>query len=130
MLIAAHINRKQLTAAQMTAIRYACSVMVYVSSTADLFLNGVAQNPWLPVILAVISLVGIFAGILFRIRAFLFLGVAFLILALTTMIWYAAVDLEQTWLWWASLIGIGILIIAVFAVFEKNATKCCTQLIN
>ena len=119
-LVAAHINRKQLTDAQLTTIRYACSMMVYVSSTADVFLNGVAQNPWLPVVLAAISLAGIFAGILFRIRAFLFLGVVFLLLALLTIIWHAAVDLDQTWLWYASGMLVGALIIVVFAVFEKK----------
>jgi hypothetical protein len=119
-LAAAHINRKQLTDAQMTAIRYGCSIMVYVSSTADVFLNGVAQAPWLPLVLAAISLAGIFAGILWRIRAFLFMGIAFLLLAILTVIWHAAVDLDQTWLWWASGIVVGVLIIAVFAIFEKK----------
>ncbi|MBI1901846.1 MAG: hypothetical protein HYS13_12140 [Planctomycetia bacterium] len=36
------------------------------------------------------------------------------------MIWYAAVDLEQTWLWWATGIVAGLAIIAVFALFEKK----------
>ena len=40
---------------------------------------------------------GILAGVLLRVRAFLFLGIGFLGLALLSIIWYAAVDLEQTW---------------------------------
>ena len=55
-----------------------------------------------------------------RVRAFLFLGTSFLVLALTTVIWYAAVDLQQTWLWFVSGIVAGVLIIALFAVFEKK----------
>ena len=90
------------------------------SSTADVFLQGVAHAPWLPFILAGLSIVGIFAGILLRVRAFLFLGTSFLMLALTTVIWHAAVDLAQTWLWFVSGIVAGALIIALFAVFEKK----------
>ncbi|MGD0517593.1 MAG: hypothetical protein ABSA26_08670, partial [Thermoguttaceae bacterium] len=43
-----------------------------------------------------------------------------LILDIVTMIWYAAEDLEQTWIWYASGIVLGAAIIAVFAFFEKR----------
>jgi hypothetical protein len=36
------------------------------------------------------------------------------------MIWYAAVDLQQTWIWYVSAIVAGVLIIALFALFEKK----------
>lgn len=55
-----------------------------------------------------------------RVRAFLFLGTSFLGLAITTVIWHAAVDLDQTWIWYASGIVVGIAIIVLFAVFEKR----------
>ena len=41
-------------------------------------------------------------------------------LALFTIVWYAAVDLRQTWIWAASGIVVGLLILAVFALFEKR----------
>jgi hypothetical protein len=50
----------------------------------------------------------------------LFLGVGFLLLDLFAMIWHAAVDRAQTWLWYASGIVLGAAILAVFAVFEKR----------
>lgn len=74
----------------------------------------------LPIVLAGLSLVGIFAGILFRVRAFLYLGLSFLLVALLTIIWYAAVEREMTWIWWVSGIVTGILIIALFGLFEKK----------
>ncbi|MEX2559927.1 MAG: hypothetical protein WD403_08430, partial [Pirellulales bacterium] len=120
LLAAAYLNREQLTDAQMTSIRYFSSTVIYVSSTADIFLNGVAEAPWLPLVLAALSIAGIFAGIMLRVRGFLFLGTSFLMLSLLTIIWYAAVDLEQTWLWSVTGIVAGILIIALFAVFEKK----------
>ncbi len=117
---AAYLNQKQLSPQHMTAIRYLASVTIYVSSTADIFLNGVAQAPWLPVILAGFSIAGIFAGILLRVRAFLFLGAAFLVLAMLTIIWHAAVDLRQTWLIWLTVVFAGVAILALFALFEKK----------
>ena len=119
-LVAAYMNRQHLSSSQMTSIRYLTSTVIYTSSTADIFLRGVAQSPWLPLVLAGLSIAGIFAGIVLRVRAFLFLGTSFLLLALVTVIWHAAVDLEQTWLWFVTGIVAGVLIIAMFAVFEKK----------
>ncbi len=119
-LIAAHLNRSRLKEEQVTAYRYASAITIYVASTADVFLNGVAEAPMLPLVLAAISIAGIFAGIALRVRAFLFLGTAFLLLALMTIIWHAAYDLEQTWIFYVAGIVAGVLIIALFAVFEKK----------
>ena len=117
---AAYLNREHLGDTELATIRYAAATVIYVSSTADIFLVGVAEAPWLPLVLAALSLVGIFAGIWLRVRSFLLLGTGFLVLALLTVIWYAAVDLEQTWVWSVSGIIAGVLIIALFAVFEKK----------
>ena len=119
-LAAAYLNRRQLSEAQMTSLRYICSMAIYVSSTADVFLNGVAQAPWLPLVLGGLSLTGIAAGILLRVRAFLFLGTAFLGLALFTIIWHAAVDRDQTWIWYVSGLVAGVLIVAGFTLVEKK----------
>ena len=119
-LAAAYLNRQRLSESQMTMVRYLTSMTIYISSTADIFLNGVAEAPWLPLVLGALSLVGIFAGILMRVRAFLFLGTSFLVLAITTVIWHAAVNLDQTWIWYASGIVVGVAIIVLFAVFEKR----------
>jgi hypothetical protein len=119
-LAAAYLNRDRLSDSQMTSLRYGCSTMIYVSSTADIFLTGVAHAPWLPLVLAGLSVAGIFLGILLRVRGFLLLGASFLMLALATMIWHAAWNLDHTWVWSASGIVAGMLIIALFAVFEKK----------
>jgi len=122
-LIAAYLNRKDFSEAQMTGIRYLALVTIYVSSTADIFINGVAQSPWLPLVLAALSLAGVFGGMLFRIRAFLLLGSLFLLLSIATMINYAAVNFGWTWLWYVAGIVTGALIIATFAVFEKKRAE-------
>lgn len=71
-------------------------------------------------VLAALSLVGIFAGILLRVRAFVYLGTLFLLVALFTIIWHAAVEPGYAWLWWVCGIVAGVTIIAVFAIFEKK----------
>ena len=40
-----------------------------------------------------------------------------------SIVWYAAVDLHQTWLWAASGVVAGIIILVVFALFEKKRNE-------
>jgi hypothetical protein len=119
-LAAEHLNRDRLRPELSAALRYLGISMVYVASTADLFIAGLGNSALLPVVLAALALAGVLAGILLRVRAFLFLGVGFLFLDVFTMIWYAAVDRYQTWVWWVSGIVLGAAILALFAVFEKR----------
>ncbi len=119
-LIAAYLNEDDFTEDQMAGIRYFSLVTIYASSTADIFINGVADSPWLPLVLAAFSLAGVFAGIIFRIRGLLLLGSVFLLLAIVTMIWYASANLGWTWLWYVAGIVTGATIIFMFAVFEKK----------
>jgi hypothetical protein len=119
-LVSEHINRRELRANVSAGLRYLGIGMLYVSSSADLFIAGVGQSVWLPVVLAVLCIAGIFAGIIMRVRAFLFLGIGFLVLDVFSMIWYAAVDQDQTWVWYVSGIILGSAILALFALFEKR----------
>ena len=122
-LIAAYLNEDSMTEDQMTGIRYLSLVTIYVSSTADIFINGVANSPWLPLILGSFSLAGVFAGISFRIRGLLLLGSIFLLLSILTMIWYASANFGWTWLWYVAGIVTGATIIFMFAVFEKKRNE-------
>jgi hypothetical protein len=119
-LAAGHINRDQLTKDQMTMIRYATLMMIYVSSTSDIFINGVSESPWLTMILLVLSVIGVLAGLALRIRAFLFLGTSFLLLSLLAIIWTASVNLKWGGFWPVVGIAFGVLIIISFALFEKK----------
>lgn len=122
-LIAEHVNRRELKPELATGLRYAGVGLLYVSSAADMFIAGVGESLWLPVVLAVFCVAGILGGILLRVRAFLFLGAAFLLLDVFAMIWHAAVDRAQTWVWYASGIVLGAAILALFAVFEKKKNE-------
>jgi hypothetical protein len=122
-LMAAYLNEDRLTEDQMAGIRYFSLVAIYVSSTADIFINGVANSPWLPLILGSFSLAGVFAGIVFRIRGLLLLGSIFLLLSIVTMIWYASANFGWTWLWYVAGIVTGATIIFMFALFEKKRSE-------
>ncbi|HTW95859.1 MAG TPA: hypothetical protein VMD30_13735 [Tepidisphaeraceae bacterium] len=127
---AAYLNRSRLTEIQMRAIHYSCLMCIYVSSTADMFINGVARSPGLALVLGGLSVAGVMAGIMFRIRSFLLLGTSFLFLTLVTIIWHACVDLHQTWLIWVTGIVLGLGIILLFALFEKKRTQVLTVVEN
>ncbi|MEX0642336.1 MAG: hypothetical protein WD468_06530, partial [Pirellulales bacterium] len=118
MLAAGYINRERLSNEQLTALRYFSAIVIYVSSTTDIFINGVAQAPWLPAVLAGLSILGVLAGIVLRVQSFLYLGTMFLVVALMTIIWHAAS--QHTYIWWVAGIVTGALIIALFGLFEKR----------
>jgi hypothetical protein len=119
-LVAEHLNRERLGQAASATMRYAGLGLLYLSSTADMFIAGLGRSAVLPLVLALLSVGGVLAGIVLRVRAFLMLGVGFLGLVVFSMIWHAAVDLSQTWVWWASGIVLGIAILGMFALFEKR----------
>ena len=119
-LVAEYLNRSRLSEAQSSAFRYVALSVIYVSSTAEMYIIGLGQDWRLPVVLMVLAVGGALAGILLRVRSFLYLGISFLFVDVLSMIWYAAVDCDKTWIWYATGIVLGIAIIALFAVFEKR----------
>jgi hypothetical protein len=121
-LVSEHVNRRRLSPEASNGMRYAGIAMIYVASAADMFIAGVGNSTWLPVALAALCVAGVLAGIRLRVRAFVHLGVGFLLLDLFSMIWYAAVDLQQTWVWYASGIVLGVAMLALFAYLEKKRT--------
>jgi len=120
MLVASHLNRRHLNDGQMTAIRYVCLIVIYVSSTADIFIEGIGDSLWEPMVLAVLSVLGVFVGIGLQIRAFLYLGVTFVFLSVISMVWHAYAKIQHVGIWWGFGIMLGLLILTFFGVFEKK----------
>jgi hypothetical protein len=119
-LVAEQLNQDRLKESQSAAIRYLALIVIYVSSTADMFIAGLGKSWELPLALMVLSVLGVLSGVLLRVRAFLYLGGSFLTLVIVTMIWHAGVDQRQTWILWSSGIVLGLLIYALFMYFEKR----------
>jgi hypothetical protein len=122
-LIAAEINRTRLSESTMTTLRYAGIMVIYISSTGEIFIRGIGEALWPPMVLMGLSLIGAMAGIVLRIRAFLYMGVTFVLLAMLSMVWHAARSINHVWPWWAFGIGLGLCILVFFGFFEKNREK-------
>jgi len=122
-LIAAQMNRDRLKQGQLASIRYAAVTVLYVSSTADMFLIGVGENLWLPLALCCLSVAGVLTGIVLRVQSYLYLGSAFLLLSILSMVWHAARNIGHVWPWWVFGIALGLGILALFGVFEKKRNE-------
>lgn len=121
-LVAEYINRDRLKPEQSGAVRYLALSTIYVASTADVFISHVDRHISLPLVLVLLglSVAGVLAGMLLRIRSFLYLGFTFLLVDLSVMVYHAAWDLGHTWVFYGTGIVVGLAILALFGVFEKR----------
>jgi predicted benzoate:H+ symporter BenE len=70
-----------------------------------------------------LALLGVAAGMFLQVRAFLYCGVTFVLVALVGMVRQAAQAIEQVWPWWAFGIATGILLIVALGYLEKNRSQ-------
>ena len=117
-LVGAHLNRHRLSTDQLAAFRYGCMIVVYLSSTSEVFFVGVGNSIWAPIILAILSMLGVAAGIALRIRAFLYMGTAFVFLSVFSMVWNAYQHIQHVGIWWAFGIATGVGVLALYGLFE------------
>jgi hypothetical protein len=122
-LAAAQLNRNRLSEGALASIRYFAITMIYVSSTGEMFQHGIGTTLWLPMVLAGLSVLGVLAGIMLRVRAFLYLGTSFLLLSLVSMVWHAARSIGHVWPWWVFLFVLGLALLTLFGVFEKKRSE-------
>ncbi|HEV3339799.1 MAG TPA: hypothetical protein VG125_05565, partial [Pirellulales bacterium] len=129
-LVAEYVNHDRLSRQQSDAVRHLALSLIYVSSTADVFISHVGRQISLPLVLVLmgLSVTGILAGMLLRVRSFVYLGFGFLLVDVSIMVYHAAWDLGHTWVFWATGIAVGAAIIGLFAVFEKRRNEAAKQL--
>jgi hypothetical protein len=118
-LVAAQWERERLTPAVLAAIRYVATLVIYVSSTADLLVQQIGSSLSGPMILITLSLVGMAAGVIFQVRAFLFLGAAFVLVSVLSMVWHAQRAIDQVWPWWVFGITTGLLLLTALMLIER-----------
>ena len=119
-LVAAQISKSLFTRQQLAMIRYICVTIIYLSSTSEIFISGFGEKLWPPMVLAMLAVGGMLAGIMFQIRAFLYLGFVFLLMAMISMVSHAHQRFDHVWPWWAFGIGMGVAILVMFGLFEKR----------
>jgi hypothetical protein len=121
-LVATHVNRRRLDEQSLTAIRYFAMLVIYVSSSYEVFYRGFTdelwQSLWPPMLLIVLSVAGVLTGMLLRIRAFLYLGTAFVLVAITSIIHHSAQSIDQIWPWFCFGMALGVAGLLLFGVFE------------
>ena len=122
-LAAAQWNRERLSETQLTSLRYATMILIYISSTSEILLAGIGESLWPPIILTVLSVAGVLAGIVMRIRAFVYLGASFVLVSMVSMVWHASQRLGHVWPWWAFGVAMGLAILAIFVYFEKRRSN-------
>ena len=122
-LAAAQVQQRRLSAEQLAAARYLCMLVIYLSSTSEIFITGIGDSLWQPMALATLAVLGVIAGIVLQVRAFLYLGTSFVFLAMVTMVWHAAQSLHHVWPWWAFGICLGLAILIFFGLFEKKKVE-------
>ena len=126
-LIAEYLNYDRLTKAQSAGLRYLALSLIYVSSSTE-FIRELGESWVLPIVLILLSVLGVLTGIVLRIRSFVYLGLTFLSLVILTMIWYAAVDQRHTWVLWVFCITLAAGIIALVGIFEKRRDEILTAM--
>ena len=122
-LAVAWIQRDRLDNTLGTAIRYAATLMIYISSTADMLMSEIGSSLWGPVLLIALSLTGMLAGVVMRIKPFLYLGTIFVLLGVTSMVWHAGQAIDAVWPWWVFGIMSGLILLSALAGIEKHRDK-------
>lgn len=122
-LVATHFYRDSLGRDSVSAIRYASTLVIYVTSTADMLIQGVGATIAGPIVLIVLALAGVTAGVALRVRPFLYLGATFVMLGLLSMVWHAQQQIDAVWPWWVFGITTGVLLLAGLMGIEKNKPK-------
>jgi hypothetical protein len=128
LLVAIQLAPRALSAAQKSLLRYLCILVIYVSSTSEIFIAGLGEAIWPPMVLIILSLLGVLLGVALQVRAFLVLGSLFVFISLVSMVTHAQRSLDHVWPWWAFGIGLGIGILTVLGIFEKKRPELLATL--
>jgi hypothetical protein len=122
-LVVSRIEKDRLGATNCKALQFLSLAVIYVSSTSEVFIYGLGETLWSPMILALLALAGMLAGMMFKSRESLGLGVLFLLIAVAAMVANAHRRLNHVWPWWAFGITLGIIILVVFGLLEKRRNQ-------
>ncbi|NLS96099.1 MAG: hypothetical protein GXX96_28505 [Planctomycetaceae bacterium] len=121
-LLAEQIHHRELKPPVASAMRYIALTCIYLTSSAE-FLWELGTTIWLPLTLIALSVLGILAGIFLRIRSFVIVGFTSLALVVGALVYDAAVNQQQAWVFAVALLALGIPLLAFFMVFEKKKAQ-------
>ncbi len=116
-------NQGQLAGSVVSGVRYLALLLIYMSSSMEMLFKSFELQFWSPVVLLAFAIAGMIAGVVLRVRAFLFCGSGFVFVALFGMVWQAQRAIGQVWPWWAFGICMGVGLIVLIGYFEKNRAR-------
>ena len=122
-LVTAHLYRARLDKSLAMGIRYAATLVIYISSTADMLIQDIGSTISGPIILIVLALLGMAMGVILKVRPFLYLGVIFVLIGVTSMVFHAQQQIDAVWPWWVFGITTGIALLTALTMIEKNKPK-------
>jgi hypothetical protein len=119
-LFIAYLQRNELDAKVGSSIRYASTLVIYLSSTADMLMGEIGTSLWGPIVLIAVALAGTLAGVAMRVKPFLYLGTIFTFLGVVSMVWHAGQAIDAVWPWWVFGITTGLILLTILAGIEKH----------
>ena len=119
-LVGVQFYRHQLGVRAANAIRYAATSMIYILSSADMFIQGLGESILGPMVLVGLALIGVAFGIACKVRPFVYLGTLFVFLGTVSMVWHAQQQIQAVWPWWVFGISTGIVLLVLLTLIEKN----------
>ena len=122
-LVATWWHRERFTSAQVRWAQSLSIAVIYLASTSEVFIYGLGEQLWPPMILALLAVGGMVLGMGSKSREFIGLSMVFLLLAVIAMVANAQRRLDHVWPWWAFGITLGIAILAGFALLEKRRNQ-------
>ncbi len=122
-LLAEQIHHRELKPSVASTMRYMALTFIYLTSSAEFLWELGQQQIWLPLGLIGLSILGILAGVFLRIRSFVIVGFTSLALVLGALVYHAAVDQKQIWVFALAMFALGIPLLAFFMVFEKKKVQ-------
>ncbi len=128
LLIVAQIFKEKLARRQISAIRYMCLTLVYLTASFEMVIDwaGAEGHIGQMLILGVLSLIGVGVGALFRMSQFIYLGLIFLVMTLLSLVFAAlnAIKGDNNLIMIFSLvILLGILILVVIHLWKNHEER-------
>ena len=122
MLVIVHLFESSLTADARGGLRLAATALTYAPAAITLVLQiGNAQSDWYPLAFAGACLLGIVGGMWFHIRAYLMLGLAFLVIDLGSLLIRASLHSQRLGFFVLSLTGL--LILSAMVTYTMHREK-------
>mgnify|MGYP001013396992 CR=1 FL=1 len=121
-LLAEQIHHRELKPPVASAMRYIALTCIYLTSSAE-FLWELGNTYWVPLTLIALSVLGILAGIFLRLRSFVIVGFTSLALVVGALVYDAAVNQQQAWVFAVALLAFAAALLAFFMVFEKKKAQ-------